>query len=349
MTRFNIDCSTARRLTGWAFDDGTLLPVPDLALSDGRQRHVVTLNPRADVAAAFSLLSDRVGFDLIVPDFFDGTVQDYVLLAGETVLFSHGQGMQAIAHACETSLEPDLRHRPPACDAAKLPNYGRGRHVLFIHAGHDALAARLRILQEQRFRHFFPSELAGCTISHLALSELDAHKKSIVGRLDEFLLVCPSELSVALHRVSPSLFGAKRFVTLYEGGSLCSRFGIHALQLNNFIAAKGVQRCFRDPWMASIAAVWSAVENYASVIFAGPSQIYFMARDEVALDPRLTEFARTQVQGHRSEDVVRLRCGSSSLTLVNFSAYLRIFDALGGDDCWHTAVRRGLTHTQLEI
>jgi hypothetical protein len=90
-------------------------------------------------------------------------------------------------------------------------------------------------------------------------------------------------------------------------------------------------------------------EYYADLLFSANQKTFFLSDDSLVNSPILNAYIRDRVQGVRKEDIIKVHYGDSSVTVVNLSAYVRIFDKLGKADCWAAAIARGLTKGEVHL
>jgi hypothetical protein len=344
MIKAHIDIATTRRLVGWVYRESTPDQRPDVRISDGHNPVRIDFVARPDVAQAFGLPHEHVGFDVVVPDCFDAAVNDFTLLVDGQPVF----GLAASTAALDSSA---AWTDPQAAQAAAFapPDYGHGRHVVFLHSGACGLARALATCAQAAHHALFPPTIAGVTFSGITIARLGESKAALIANARNVILVCPSALYEGLNAVSPALLQEGRLVTLYAGASLTSQLGLHEHQLNHFFAGKRTGPLPGDAHMAAVLTVRRVVEHYAEALFPADERMFFLATEAQAVDRELAAFARDHVQGVRKEGLVRLVRGDQELLLVNFAAYTTLHDVIGTQHVWRTAVRRGLARYSLEL
>jgi hypothetical protein len=343
MIKLNLDICTTRRISGWLFDEVNLAASNDIYIESGSRRAKVELNPRLDVAQAFSLTDSNVGIEVNIPDVFDGLVDNYKLYYRNTEIFSYRSQYEKIVRASEQisrTAETELDASPT--------NYAVGRHVIFIYENMEH-QKNLEILSEPMIRRSFPNKIGGCEFTIRDINILNPIKKDIIDNLNNILFVIPSELFPNLYRISPTIAASQRLVTIYNNSSFESATGIHTHQLNNFIINKTRRTEDLPPFISCVVRVWELIENYANIVFNQNPQLFFMIFKSGEPDITLNRYISDNVQLKRKEDIVRVRHNENELVLLNISAYSKLFDRIGEKDCWKTAIKRGLRHLDMVL
>jgi hypothetical protein len=342
MIKFAIDYSTARRLTGWAYDDKTGSPVKDLFVTDGQVRVLVPMIRRHDVAGTFGLKNDEVGFDLNVPDCFDRAVADYSLVVDDMVIYNYSRAIGDV----ERSLGLGASQESAPDNSI---DYSTGRHVIFLHPGSGPFSAVVQACRDPRFAAQMPAMVSGVRISDVILSRAGSYKAAMLANSRNIIVITESVSYPALSAVSPTLVQDARFVTLYRDGSLTTPLGLHNFQLNAFFDAKSLSLSCGNEFLRTILRIRTVTEYYADLLFSANQKTFFLSDDSLVNSPILNAYIRDRVQGVRKEDIIKVHYGDSSVTVVNLSAYVRIFDKLGKADCWAAAIARGLTKGEVHL
>lgn len=342
MIKFAIDYSTVRRLTGWAYDDKTGAPVQNLCVTDGKTRVSVSMSRRHDVAGTFGLKDDTVGFDLNVPDCFDRAVSDYSLVAGDVVIYSYSRIIEEIEKAVVVGGVSGQSEN-------KAVDYTRGRHIVFLHSGRGGYADVLAACCQHRFAAQMPAAVSGVQISVMALEDAAKHKPAMLKNSSNIIVVTESTSYPAISTISPTLVQDARFVTLYRNGSLTMPLGLHNFQLNAFFDAKSTGVSCGNSFLEAVLKIRNVAEYYADLLFGANTKNFFLADDSLVVSPVIKTYVRDRVQGVRAEDIIRVHHNDMVVTVVNLSAYVRIFDRLGKDDCWSVATARGLVKAEVHL
>lgn len=342
MIKFNLDICTTRRVSGWLYDESTLLPVDDLYIGTAVKSQKIVLKEREDVAEAFGLGHSKCGFEINIPDIFDGLVSDYSLYIRDHEIFSYRaqlEKLKVIVSLNNQSLSKT--------DSNKLTDYHKGRHVLFLHETSE-IPEFLDSIFHSKLKQSFPSVLAGCTFSHCNIKNLSKIKSAIIDNISNILFIIPSRSYSKLNGVSPSMVQSGKFITIYSDGSLRSETGLHEHQLNNFVMQK--TRNYDLPlYQASIIRVWELIENYADLVFQRSKNIFFIASSTIGRNPLIEYYISTKIQGKFSESIVRINQNNLIIVLINITAYAYLFDVIDHPDCWEIAVKRGLTHSDINL
>lgn len=340
MMKLNIDICTTRRVSGWIFNVDNSDPVQELYIEHLEKKIPIKLVERLDVANAFSLKQTMLGIEINIPDCFDGTVDDYKLYFRSQEIFSYRSQYEKLLEA-ETAPKPDI-------NSSDSITYNSGRHVIFLH-DNDDLRRNLEIFSIPIIKRSFPEQISGCTFSSKHIDKLTNFKSDLLSNLSQIIIVAPSALYTKINKSSPTLIESGRFITIYSNGDLHSPTGLHEHQLNHFILHKTHKEDSLPPFKSSIARIWSAIENYADLLFQTNSNLFFAIRHKGEPCPKANRYISNKIQQKRREDIVRVRSTNFEIILLNICAYPRLFDKISEKDCWQTAIRRGLKHLDLVI
>ncbi|WP_060479718.1 hypothetical protein [Pseudomonas monteilii] len=339
MIKFNLDICTTRRLSGWIFNEDDQIPIDGIYLSHADKKTKIELIEREDVAQAFSLSNTKLGIEINIPDAFDGVVDDYSLYFESQEIFSYRQQYEKLINA-RTSL-------PSMILNSDNPNFGKGRHVIFLYEKEEHQKSLAAFLQPM-VRRSFPKKIAGCEFSFEHIGNLSRIKDSLLGNLKNVIIVSPSDLYSTIQKTSPTLIESGRFITIFESGSLLSPTGLHEHQLNNFIMRKTSNSHELPLFTSSVARVWEAVENYADLIFKTTENLFFIIQS-TGTPVDSFRYISNKIQSKRTEEIIRVRSKETEIILLNISAYSKMFDHIGDTDCWGVAIKRGLKHLDLVI
>jgi hypothetical protein len=343
MIKFNLDICTTRRVSGWLYDEETLLPVDDFYIGTEDGKFKISLKERNDVAAAFGLGNPGCGFEVNIPDIFDGLVSDYCLYIRDHEVFSY----RAQIAKLKTILATFDKTTAGSANNIKTTDYRKGRHVVFLYETSE-IPDFLDAIFNSKMKQSFPNIVAGCEFSHSSIQDLADIKSAIIDNISNILLITPSLSYARLNSISPSILQAGRFITLYSDGSLQSAAGLHEHQLNNFAIHKTKE--YELPlYQASIIRIWELIENYADLVFQRSKNIFFISTNNIGRNSLMEYFISKKIQGKKSENVIRITHNNLSILLVNIAAYIYLFDVIGRDDCWDVAIKRGLTHSDLVL
>lgn len=344
MIKLNLDICTTRRLSGWIFNMDDLSPVEELFIESGANKVKIELTDRADVAEAFGLKHLKFGIEVNIPDAFDSVVNDYKLYYRNQEIFSYRSQYQKLEEAVSGVVA--LSNNDST--STHKTNYKRERHILFLYETKEHKEF-FEVLSQPLIRRSFPRKIAGCEFSSQNVNSLDQIKKDLLENLKNILVVIPSNLYEKLNRISPTLVASGKFITLYGDGGLSSRTGLHEHQLNNFVMRKTREENTLPLYKASIIRIWEVIENYADLIFNKNQNLFFIISKITKINPVLSQYISNKIQAKRSEDIIRIRTNQTELILLNISAYSKLFDKIGSEDCWNTAIKRGLRHLDLVI
>lgn len=341
MMKFNLDVCTTRRISGWIFNINDEHPVDELYIACGEKRVAINLIERPDVAEAFSLTHTKLGIEINIPDAFDSTVNDYKIFYKSQELFSYKAQYERLLH-------PEKEAPSSSTEDSHRPNYKKGRHILFLYET-EYDREQLDAFSKPMIRRSFPKIISGCEFSFEHINSLSDFKKDLLDNLKNILLIVPSALYSKIHRTSPTLIDSGKFVTLYSGGNLTSRTGLHEHQLNNFIVSKTRTPEELPTFKSSVARIWAAVENYADLIFSSNENLFFMVSLKGEASERINKHISNKIQNKRNEDIIRIHSEQTEVILLNISAYSKMFDCIGNDRFWGMAIKRGLKHSTLVI
>ncbi|WP_312602499.1 hypothetical protein [Pseudomonas luteola] len=335
MIKLHLDICTRRRLSGWAFDEGTLSFPEDLFVVNDSKTRAVRVKPleRPDVCSALNLKTNFVGFDVVIPDLFDEWVADFFLFYKKEILFSYTQALTSFKKL----------GRLKATSSKNDTSYLQGFHVCFLYENNSEIEDFFLKRETPLGKAIFPEKIGGCNFSSIKIEELPERKEEFVRNLDRIVLVCPEELLQVLARVSPTLLSKVKKIILFERDSLKSDLGLDAYTLNYFVNKK-IPDLFGDSSLFdSFLKIWMCFEQYQDVVFLVNDNTYFISSIKGEGKSVKTKFLREHVQGICDEDVVKISSSDGSLYAVNISAYTRIFDFIGKDEIWRESMRRGLS------